>query len=266
MESERWRVLEAGPGGGGGTGAEGGEAGARTTEPGAGRSTLPGLLATALAVGLGAIAVAIVVLGPTPAVTIDPGGPVEVDPVAAATRAEGGGSAGDTPSATVDEVVVDVGGAVLRPGLLRLPLGSRVGDAIEAAGGYAARVDVARAERELNLAARLADGDRVRVPSRDDPPDVGASGGGSGGSGGSGGATGASGDPAGAGASGGGLVDLNSASEAALEALPGIGPVTAAKIVAGRTERRYASVDELVERGIVGAGTLAKFRDLVTVR
>ncbi|MFM2106543.1 MAG: hypothetical protein RL338_1575 [Chloroflexota bacterium] len=261
MESERWRVIDAGPGGDAGDDeASGREAGRKRTEPDPGRAPLPGLLATALAVGLGAIAVAIVALGPTPAVTIDAAGPDDADPVAAASRAASGGSAGDAPSAPVDEIVVDVGGAVLRPGLLRLPAGSRVGDAIEAAGGFAARVDVARAERELNLAARLADGDRVRVPSRDDAAWSPAPGGGGGGTAGGGPAATATG------AAGGELVDLNSASEAALEALPGIGPVTAAKIVAGREERRYASVDELVERGIVGTATLAKFRDLVTVR
>lgn len=252
MESERWRILDAGPGPGDGPAAAGGGAGSNPGAPASGRAALPGLLATVLAVGLGAVAVAIVVLGPTPAVTIDAGGPDEVDPVVAAAGSRSGGSAGDAPS-TLEEVVVDVGGAVLRPGLLRLPAGSRVGDAIEAAGGYAARVDVARAERELNLAARLADGDRVRVPSRDDPTGAAAPADGDGG--------GAPGGDATA-----GLVDLNSASEAALEALPGIGPVTAAKIVAGREERRYASVDELVERGIVGEATVAKFRDLVTAR
>lgn len=261
MESERWRVLDAGPGGDVGTGTGGDGAAGGGAGPAPGRAALPGQLATVLAVGLGAIAVAIVVLGPTPAVTIEAGGPDEVDPVVAAARSGSGGIEGDAPSAPVAEVVVDVGGAVLRPGLLRLPAGSRVGDAIEAAGGYAARVDVARAERELNLAARLADGDRVRVPSRDDPTGSAAPAGRDGG-GTSGGDAGA----IGGGTTGDGLVDLNSASEAALEALPGIGPVTAAKIVAGREERRYASVDELVERGIVGTATLAKFRDLVTVR
>jgi len=65
-------------------------------------------------------------------------------------------------------IVVEVEGAIAHPGVFRLTDGSRVGDAIAAAGGYSPRVDVASAEREINLATVLADGDRIVVPSRDD--------------------------------------------------------------------------------------------------
>ncbi|MEO8639471.1 MAG: SLBB domain-containing protein, partial [Chloroflexota bacterium] len=113
-------------------------------------------------------------------------------------------------------LVVDVEGAVLRPGIIELPTGSRVADAIEAAGGYGPHVDLAAAAAQVNLAAVLRDGQQIVVPL------VGASTAGGSGNGGP-----------------GGLVDLNSASPEELDALPGIGPVTVEKIVAARAEQPF---------------------------
>jgi competence protein ComEA len=182
-----------------------------------------------------------------------PGGEISVDGGAAWT-ASGGlrTSNGLSSVAAGGTLVVDVQGAILRPGVIELAAGSRVGDAIAAAGGYGPRVDAERAGRELNLAAELHDGDRIVVPSRDDPASgTGAQASGSGG--GSGGAAGR-------------LVDLNTASASELDALPGVGPVTAQKIIDARAEKPFATVEELRERKIVGPSTFEKLRDLVTVR
>ena len=149
--------------------------------------------------------------------------------------------------------MVEIVGAVREPGVFRLAIGARIGDLIEAAGGYGPRLDAARADRELNLAARLADGDRVIVPSRDDAASSTS------------GTAGANGeDSSGPGSSP--LVDLNRASSTELEALPGIGPVTAGKIVTSREEQAFTSVDDLRTRKLVGAKTFDGLKDLVTVR
>ncbi len=149
------------------------------------------------------------------------------------------------------ELVVEIVGAVTRPGVYRLPAGTRIGDLVDAAGGYGPRVDVDRASRDLNLAALLADGDQVRVPSRDDAAAAVDT---------------AGPDPGGAQPGGsGGLVDLNAATSAELETLPGIGPATAGKIIAAREEQPFATVDELRSRGVLGEKTFEKVRDLVVV-
>jgi competence protein ComEA len=145
--------------------------------------------------------------------------------------------------------VVEVAGAVLRPGVYTLPASARVGDAISAAGGYSPRVDAEAADRELNLATRLADGARIRVPAR-----------------GEAGVAKATDGAGGNGSAGQGrLLNLNRATATELEALPGIGPATAGKILSARADRPFMTVEELAERKLVSSKVLEAIRGLVTV-
>jgi competence protein ComEA len=151
-------------------------------------------------------------------------------------------------------VVVHVVGQVAAPGLVTLPVGARVADAVDAAGGPTGEADLSA----LNLARTVVDGEQLRVPAPGEevPAPPAPAGGGA-----SGGAAGGTGSP-GAGA----LVDLNSADEAALDTLPGIGPALAGRIIAWREENgRFASVDELDEVSGIGPTLLERLRDLVRV-
>jgi competence protein ComEA len=200
------------------------------------------LVVISVAVCAVAAAISFVVLAgaPKPAVAIDSQDSAHATGPAASGAIE--------PSAPVGEVIVDVEGAVSESGLFRLALGSRVGDAIAAAGGYSAQVDIAAATSGLNLAQVLVDGQQVHVPLRGEVAATPV-------------AAAASQKPA----AGGGLVDINTATAEELDTLPGIGPVTAAKIIAARQETPFATIDDLSQRGVVGAATLEKIRALIAV-
>ena len=203
-------------------------------------------------VAIGAAIVALIVAVSGVLLATRPSPAVEVD---GATGVEAGAAAADAsgairPAASADVVLVEVGGAVVRPGVYRLQPGARVLDAVNAAGCFGPRVDAAQADRQLNLAATVRDGDEIHVPARGEvaqaPPPSGA--------------TGSDGGGAGAAA-----IDLNHATAEQLDTLPGVGPATAAKIIAARTEQSFASVDDLAARKVVGPATLEKIRAQVTV-
>lgn len=139
-------------------------------------------------------------------------------------------------------LVVHVVGAVRRPGLFRLPDGSRVADAVARAGGATRKADLAG----LNLAAPLVDGTQVLVPVR---PGVAPA------------ASGATRH----GASPAARVSLSSATLEELDALPGVGPITAQKILDHRSEHGpFASVDDLDAVPGIGPTRIEQLRDLVT--
>ena len=139
-------------------------------------------------------------------------------------------------------LTVHVMGEVRHPGVVTVPAGSRVGDVVAAAGGLRKGAKLGA----TNLARAVADGERVDVGTDADaaaPTGVGASTG-------TGGAA--------------GILDLNTASAEQLDGLPGIGPVTAAKILAWRTQNgRFSVVDELAEVPGIGPKTLEELRPLV---
>jgi competence protein ComEA len=142
-----------------------------------------------------------------------------------------------------ETIVVSVVGRVASPGLVSLPEGARVADALREAGGPVPDTDIGA----LNLARRLTDGEQIYVgvpaPPGADP----------------GTAAGAPGEP--------GKVDLNTATLTALDTLPGVGPVTAQRIVDWRAEHgRFDSVEQLREIDGIGPSRFAKLKDLVVAR
>jgi len=158
--------------------------------------------------------------------------------------------AGGSPAATATGILlVHVVGQVRHPGVVRLSSGSRVLDAVTAAGGAMPSADL----NHLNLARVLVDGEQIVVPK---PGEIvlGASGTQGGGAGST------------AGGSAGGLVDLNTADASALDSLPGVGPVLSQRILDWRTAHgRFSSVDELGEVSGIGVKLLAQIGPRVKV-
>jgi len=137
------------------------------------------------------------------------------------------------PVQGIEQIVVDVKGDVLTPGLVTLPAGSRVADAIAAAGGISPNANVT----SLNLAERLSDGQMVIIGNSQSQP--------------------ASSDP---------RINLNLATESELDSLPGVGPVMAGRIIAWReTNNKFHSIEELQEVPGIGPKVFANLKTLVRI-
>jgi competence protein ComEA len=179
--------------------------------------------------------------------------------------ADGGGAGGDgagTSAGASGGLLVHVVGEVAEPGLVTLPDGARVADAVEAAGGVTRKADLTA----VNLARAVVDGEQLYVPKPGEPVPGAAAG--AGGSAAAGGASGSAGGGTGGSAGGAvaGAVDINTADAAALEALPGVGPSIAQAIVEWRdTNGAFASVDELDDVPGIGPATLDELRDSARV-
>jgi competence protein ComEA len=177
-----------------------------------------------------------------PTVTMSTGSPGADSPMADAPLSDASPVAASA-SADAGTVTVDVAGKVRRPGIAVLDAGSRVVDALHAAGGARHGVDLSG----LNLARVLVDGEQI-VVGEPAPTGLAAS------------------TMATPGASGGPLVNLNTASQDELEALPEVGPVTAQAILSWRAEHGgFTSVDELLEVDGIGDATLGQLAPFVTV-
>lgn len=140
-------------------------------------------------------------------------------------------------------IVVDIEGAVEKPGVYTLLESSRVNDAILKAGGLSVKVDKEALAKGINLAARLGDGQKIYIPFEGEQPQINTSGA----------------HVAGIESS---VIRINSASASELDSLPGVGSVTADKIISNRP---YSSLEELVSKKAVTKSTYEKIKDRISL-
>ena len=171
-----------------------------------------------------------------------------------------GASTHASQSANLGTILVDIEGAVVHPGVIRLPIGSRVEEVIQAAGGLRNTADAAYVSQNINRAMKVVDGMKVYIPSLEEtktshnsninnitgetshnlgPPSV-----------------------FGGSSQNGSAVSVNSASKDQLDSLPGVGPVTAQKII---NNRPYAGLDELVTKKAIGPSLFEKLKNMLSL-
>ncbi|MDP9222341.1 MAG: helix-hairpin-helix domain-containing protein [Actinomycetota bacterium] len=171
------------------------------------------------------------------------GAPAQIAPPATAQAVDQSAYGAIAPSPSVGPLFVDVAGAVRRPGLYRLETGARVADAIQAAGGALRGADL----QALNLAQPLSDGLKVEVARRGQQVAASVS-------------SGVSPSPSVA------VVDINTADEAALETIPGVGPVTANAILDYRSRiGHFSAIEQLLDVNGIGPATIENIRPYISI-
>lgn len=148
-----------------------------------------------------------------------------------------------------EKIMVDVAGAVVKPGVYEVAGDARVQDVLKKAGGLSEKADNQGIARAVNLAAKVADGMKLYFPFKGETHVLGSS-------------SPESGAMQPGSSQTGGLVNLNLATQSELEELPGVGEVTAKKIIAGRP---YGTVQAVKDKKVVGTAVYEKIKDLVTV-
>ena len=144
----------------------------------------------------------------------------------------------------IKTISVDVSGAVVKPGVYQLKDGSRIEEAVVLAGGFSETANKEYISKYLNLAQKLSDGSKVYIPTEGESATTGG------------------GQGIVAGVNVQVKVNINTASQAEIEALPGIGPVTASKIISGRP---YQNTDELLSKKVVSKAVFEKIKDSVVL-
>jgi competence protein ComEA len=150
--------------------------------------------------------------------------------------------AGEMTSSVMIEV--DIAGAVVSPGVYSLPENARVRDGVDAAGGFSQNANKAWIAKNLNLAAKLSDAQKLYIPFEGEETSMSGV------------------DVNGGNGAGNGQMNINSAGSSELDTLPGVGPATVAKIISGRP---YGSVDDLVSKKIVSQNAFEKIKTLISI-
>lgn len=148
------------------------------------------------------------------------------------------------------QISVDISGAVEKPGVYKLSDGSRIEDVVKMAGGFSKEANTEYISKYLNMAQKISDGSKIYVPLQGEQAVANQAGV-------VGGTTSLSGVNS-TGVKSGAKVNVNTATQAELEALPGIGPVTASKII---SDRPFGSVEELLSKKVLGKSVFEKIKD-----